>query len=44
LREIGLQLHLSPNTIKTHTRVIYRKLGVSTRLQAVQQGRRMGIF
>jgi LuxR family maltose regulon positive regulatory protein len=44
LREIGQQLHLSPNTIKTHTRVIYRKLGVSTRLQAVQQGRRMGIF
>src|SRR5262249_4037046 len=26
LREIGQELHLSPNTIKTHTRVIYRKL------------------
>lgn len=44
LREIGQQLHLSQNTIKTHTRVIYRKLGVSTRLQAVEQGRRMGMF
>jgi LuxR family transcriptional regulator, maltose regulon positive regulatory protein len=43
-REIGQQLHLSPNTIKTHTRVIYRKLGVSTRLEAIQQGRRMGLF
>jgi LuxR family maltose regulon positive regulatory protein len=43
LREIGQELHLSPNTIKTHTRVIYRKLGVSTRGQAVEQGRRAGI-
>jgi LuxR family maltose regulon positive regulatory protein len=43
LREIGQELHLSPNTIKTHTRVIYRKLGVSTRHQAVEQGRRAGI-
>jgi len=44
LREIGHELRLSPNTIKTHTRVIYRKLGVSTRRQAVEQGRRAGIF
>lgn len=44
LREIGQELHLSPNTIKTHTRVIYRKLGASTRRQAVEQARRMGIF
>jgi LuxR family transcriptional regulator, maltose regulon positive regulatory protein len=43
LREIGQELHLSPNTIKTHTRVIYRKLGVGTRRQAIEQGRRMGI-
>jgi LuxR family transcriptional regulator, maltose regulon positive regulatory protein len=43
LREIGQELHLSPNTIKTHTRVIYRKLGVSTRRQAVEQGHRAGI-
>ena len=43
LREIGQELSLSPNTIKTHTRVIYRKLGVGTRDQAVAQGHRMGI-
>jgi LuxR family maltose regulon positive regulatory protein len=43
LREIAQELHLSPNTIKTHTRVIYRKLGVSSRGQAVEQGRRAGI-
>ncbi len=44
LREIGQELHLSPNTIKTHTRAIYRKLGVSTRRDAVEQGRHIGIL
>jgi LuxR family maltose regulon positive regulatory protein len=38
LREIGDQLFLSQNTIKTHTRAIYRKLGVSTRAAAVAHG------
>ena len=28
-REIGGQLFLSPNTIRTHTRAIYRKLAVT---------------
>ena len=44
LREIGQELFLSPNTIKTHTRVIYRKLGVTTRQEAVERGRDMGIL
>ena len=39
LREIGEQLYLSQNTIKTHTRAIYRKLGVSTRSDAIARGR-----
>jgi LuxR family maltose regulon positive regulatory protein len=43
LREIGQELNLSPNTIKTHTRVIYRKLGVSTRREAIEKGRRLGV-
>ncbi len=43
LRQIGQELHLSQNTIKTHTRAIYRKLGVSTRHDAVAQGRQTGI-
>jgi ATP/maltotriose-dependent transcriptional regulator MalT len=43
LREIGQELNLSPNTVKTHTRVIYRKLGVSTRREAIERGRRMGV-
>jgi len=44
LREIGQELHLSANTIKTHTRAIYRKLGVSTRHDAVEQGRQAGFL
>lgn len=39
LREIASQLFVSYDTVKTHTRHIYRKLGVSTREQAVSQGR-----
>jgi LuxR family maltose regulon positive regulatory protein len=42
LREIGQDLHLSANTIKTHTQAIYRKLGVSTRHDAVERGRQVG--
>ena len=44
LREIGQELHLSQNTIKTHTRAIYRKLDVSTRLGAVEKGHRAGVL
>ena len=35
MREIARELDLSQNTVKTHTRAIYRKLGVSTRLDAI---------
>jgi LuxR family maltose regulon positive regulatory protein len=38
LREIGRELYLSTNTVKTHTRSIYRKLGVSSRADAVKAG------
>jgi LuxR family maltose regulon positive regulatory protein len=44
LREIGRELHLSQNTIKTHARAIYRKLGVSTRPDAVEKGREAGLL
>jgi LuxR family transcriptional regulator, maltose regulon positive regulatory protein len=36
LPEIGRELYLSTNTVKTHTRAIYRKLGVSSREEAVK--------
>ena len=44
LREIGEQLYLSQNTIKTHARAIYRKLGVSTRHDAIRRGIDMDIL
>lgn len=43
-REIGQELYLSGNTIKTHTRSIYRKLGVSSRQDAVERGRELGLY
>ncbi|MGD9696150.1 MAG: LuxR C-terminal-related transcriptional regulator [Thermoleophilia bacterium] len=37
VREIGERLHLSRNTVKTHLRGLYRKLGVSGRPDAVRR-------
>ncbi|HLN68617.1 MAG TPA: LuxR C-terminal-related transcriptional regulator [Streptosporangiaceae bacterium] len=44
LRDIGRELFLSPNTIKTHTRTLYRKLDVSDRQDAVARGRELGLI
>jgi LuxR family transcriptional regulator, maltose regulon positive regulatory protein len=39
LSEIASELYLSPNTIKTHTTTLYRKLGARSRSEAVKIGR-----
>jgi LuxR family maltose regulon positive regulatory protein len=44
LREIGGRLFLSLNTVKTHTRGIYRKLEVATRAEAVARARESGLL
>jgi LuxR family maltose regulon positive regulatory protein len=44
LRDIGRELYLSPNTVKTHTRALYRKLGVSDRKGAVAKARELGLI
>ncbi len=44
LQEIADGMHLSRNTIKTHTSSIYRKLGVRTRREAVGRGRELGLL
>ncbi len=44
LREISRELYVSPNTVKTHAQAIYRKLGVSSRHDAVRRGREIGVF
>ena len=44
LREIGNELYVSLNTIKTHTRNVYAKLRVSSRQQAVARARELGLL
>jgi len=42
-RDIGAQLFLSANTVRTHTRAIYRKLGVNSRAEAVARATVLGL-
>lgn len=43
-REIGSRLFLSANTVRTHTRAIYRKLGVNSRADAVARATALEIL
>jgi LuxR family maltose regulon positive regulatory protein len=43
-REIGGELYLSLNTVKSHTRSIFRKLGVSGRDEAVARARELELI
>ena len=38
-RQIGQSLYVSVNTVKTHVRSIFRKLGVSSRDEALERAR-----
>jgi LuxR family maltose regulon positive regulatory protein len=42
-REVANELYVSVNTVKTHARVIYRKLGVGTRSAAVDAARGLNL-
>ncbi len=42
--EIARELYVSPNTLKTHARSIYRKLGVDGRRGAVARGRELRLL
>ena len=42
--EIAAELYISLNTLKTHLRAIYRKLGASSRREAVAQARSHGLL
>ncbi|MDQ3675523.1 MAG: response regulator transcription factor [Actinomycetota bacterium] len=43
-REIALELHLSPHTVKEHTSALYRKLDVRNRAEAVQVAQRLRLL
>jgi LuxR family transcriptional regulator, maltose regulon positive regulatory protein len=43
-REIGSSLYLSINTVKGYTKILYRKLGVGSREDAVREGRALGLI
>ncbi len=43
-RDIGATLFLSVNTVKTHSRALYRKLGVSSREEAVARATALGLL
>jgi LuxR family maltose regulon positive regulatory protein len=42
-REIGEQLHVSRNTVKTQAIAVYRKLGVSSRSDAIERATSLGL-
>jgi FixJ family two-component response regulator len=43
-REIANELYLSTNTVKTHQRHLYQKLGASSRTEAVERARALGLL
>jgi LuxR family maltose regulon positive regulatory protein len=43
-REIASRLYVSPNTVKTHLRGVYRKLGAAGRAEAVARARDLGLL
>lgn len=42
--EIGAELGIGPESVKTHLSVAYRKLGVRNRIEAVNTARSSGYF
>jgi len=44
IKEIAAEIFVSTNTVKTHVKRIYIKLGVSSRTEALAEARRLGVL
>ena len=44
ITSIGASLHISHNTMKTHLKNVYRKLGADGRDQAVEKAKALGLI
>jgi LuxR family maltose regulon positive regulatory protein len=44
VHEIAAELFVSPNTLRTHVKAVYRKFGVSSRREAIAEGRRLQLL
>jgi LuxR family transcriptional regulator, maltose regulon positive regulatory protein len=42
--EVASELYISVNTVKTHLKSIYRKLGAAHSREAVRRGRQLGLI
>jgi LuxR family transcriptional regulator, maltose regulon positive regulatory protein len=42
--QVAMRLEISVNTVRSHVRVIYRKLAVGSRTAAVLKGIRLGVL
>ena len=43
-REVGAELYISLNTVKTHIRDLYRKLGATSREDAITRAQALGLL
>ncbi|MGZ4199515.1 MAG: response regulator transcription factor, partial [Thermoleophilia bacterium] len=44
IHEMAERLCVSTNTVKTHSKALYRKLGVGSRAEAVEEARALGLL
>jgi LuxR family maltose regulon positive regulatory protein len=42
-RELAAAMFVSPNTVKSHLKAIYRKIGATNRAEAVRRARELGL-